>query len=187
MNVDQVEDDGADFTIESVGLKAANYYNIVDRYFTKYYIDKNTEKEQYVFIHTNGIVMCGLGKNHSIVNSKLKIKEIKDLNKLSKISGKRKHGAHVLMDNEYVAQFILQSSENEGAHVMSDSSDKNTQEIKFNFSPRVKGKLIEINSNLYKNFNLVKEYPEKYGFICFLLLDHNNLQLLKDKLEKMSG
>ena len=54
MNVDQVEDDGADFTIESVGLKAANYYNIVDRYFTKYYIDKNTEKEQYVFIHTNG-------------------------------------------------------------------------------------------------------------------------------------
>lgn len=183
MNVDQLEDD-TDFTIESVGLKAANYNNIVDRYFTKYYLDKNTEKEQYVFIHTNGIVMCGLGKNHSIVNSGLKIKKINDLNKMSKVSGKRKHGAHVMMDNEYVVQFILEASESEGENKMSDSNDK--PEIKFNFSPRVKGKLIEINSNIFNDFDMIRKYPEKYGYVCFLMLDHNNLQILREKLEKIS-
>ncbi len=40
--------------IEASGLKTLNYNNIVDRYFTKHYINKGTENEQYVFIHTNG-------------------------------------------------------------------------------------------------------------------------------------
>jgi hypothetical protein len=184
MNINPEEDEGADFTIESVGLKAANYNNIVDRYFVKYYLDKNTDKEQYVFIHTNGIVMCGLGKNNSILKSKHKIKEIKDLNKLSKVSGKRKHGAHVLMDNEYIVQFILHPTENEKYNMMSDG--ENT-EIKFNFSPKVKGKLLELNDNLFKNHELIKEFPEKHGFICFLMLDHNNLQVLRERLEKMQN
>jgi len=183
MNVNAEEDEG-DFSIESVGLKAANYNNIVDRYFTKYYLDKNTDKEQYVFIHTNGIVMCGLGKNNSLVKSNYKIKEIKDLNKLSKISGKRKHGAHVLMDNEYVLQFILLPNENDKNNSMTDGE---ATEIKYNFSPKVKGKLLEINENIFKNYNFVKEFPEKYGFVCFLMLDHNNLQALREKLEKIQN
>ena len=185
MNVDQVEDDGGDCILESVGLKAANYSNIVDRYFTKYYFDKNTDKEQYAFIHTNGIVMCGLGKNNSIVTSNLKIKEIRDLNKLSKVSGKRKHGAHVVNDNEYVVQFTMEpaSSDNNQDNTMSDEVK---QEKKYNFSPKVRGKLIEINSKLFDNFNVIKDNPEKYGFVCFLMLDHNNLQNLKEKLEKFN-
>lgn len=41
-------------TIDTVGIKAIHYNNLVDRYFEKYYIDKSTENEQYIFIHTNG-------------------------------------------------------------------------------------------------------------------------------------
>ena len=46
------ENDGED-TITSIGMRALNYTNIVDRYFEKYYIDKGKSTEQYVFIHTN--------------------------------------------------------------------------------------------------------------------------------------
>jgi len=41
-------------TIDTVGIKAIHYNNLVDRYFEKYYVDKNTEYEQYIFIHSNG-------------------------------------------------------------------------------------------------------------------------------------
>lgn len=41
-------------TVDTVGMRAIYYNNVVDRYFEKYYINKNTENEQYIFIHTNG-------------------------------------------------------------------------------------------------------------------------------------
>jgi hypothetical protein len=48
---DEIEEGGE---IESSGLKNINYNNIVDRYFTKYYTNKGTENEQYIFMHSNG-------------------------------------------------------------------------------------------------------------------------------------
>lgn len=84
----EINDEEAFDSVESVGLKATCYNNMVDRYFTKYYLDKNSDKEQYIFVHTNGLVMCGLGSNNLVVKSKLK--EITDLNKVQKVSGKRK-------------------------------------------------------------------------------------------------
>jgi len=41
-------------TIDTVGMKAIHFNNIVDRYFEKYYINKDTENEQYIFVHSNG-------------------------------------------------------------------------------------------------------------------------------------
>ena len=161
--------------VESVGIKAMYYNNIVDRYFTKYYLDEGTNKEQFVFIHTNGVIMCGLGCNNFIVKSfpLLKIKEIKDLNKMTKVSGKRKHGAHFLNENESILQFTLQG---EGV---------NETNMNFNFSPRIKGKLVELNSNIFTNPELVQTSPEKFGYLCFLLLaDVKAVEVLRDKLEK---
>jgi hypothetical protein len=77
-----------DNDIDSSGFRSLNYNNLVDRYFTKYYINQGSENEQYVFIHSNGIVMCGLGQNNKII--KTGVKEVRDLNKVLKISGKRK-------------------------------------------------------------------------------------------------
>jgi len=37
----------------SLGMRALNYTNLVDRYFEKHYIDKGKPTEQYVFIHSN--------------------------------------------------------------------------------------------------------------------------------------
>jgi hypothetical protein len=165
MNEEQID------AIESLGIKAMHYNSIVDRYFTKFYVDEMTDKEQFIFIHTNGVIMCGLGKNHYIVKSGLKIKEIKDQNKMSKISGKRKHGAHLLFDNENILQFILEG--------------ENSECKEFSFCPKVRGKLIEINQNIFNKPQVVQESPEKFGYLCFLLMiDARSVEVLREKLEK---
>jgi hypothetical protein len=88
MEKENKKEDDLEIDSEECGLRAVNYSNAVERYFVQYYLDKGTDKEQYVFIHTNGIIMCGLGNNNALL--KKKIKEVKDLNKVTKVSGKRK-------------------------------------------------------------------------------------------------
>jgi hypothetical protein len=166
--IDEQEINDENDTVENLGIKAMYYNNIVDRYFTKYYFDKNSENEQYVFVHTNGLIMCGIGANNLLIKSGKKIKEIKDLNKLSKVSGKRKHGAHIVAENENLLTLTTE-----------DSSE-------YNFCPKVKGKLVEINSNIFTNADLILKSPEKHGFICFLLSDHKNIDGLKEKLDKLT-
>ena len=46
--------------LESVGLKSIYYNDQVQRYFSKYYLNKGESNEQYIFIHSNGIIMCGI-------------------------------------------------------------------------------------------------------------------------------
>lgn len=48
------EDANEEETIDTVGMKAIYYNNLVDRYFEKFFLDKGTENEQYIFIHSNG-------------------------------------------------------------------------------------------------------------------------------------
>ena len=149
--------------LESVGLKSTFYNDQIQRYFSKYYLDKDQPNEQYIFIHSNGIIMCGLGKNNDIL--KKNISEVIILKQLSKITGKNKHGAHQLSPNEYVIQI------------------KADDDI-INFCPKIKGKLLEVNQNLVKNPKLLIDSPEKNGFICLIQQEPNDVELLKEKLGK---
>jgi hypothetical protein len=168
--------------VENVGIKAMYYNNIVDRYFTKFYIDQYTDKEQYVFIHTNGIIMCGLGSNNLLVKSGVKIKEVKDLNKMTKVSGKRKHGGHVLNETEFILQFVMEGAEDLNVHPGS------TPDRQFCFSPKVKGKLIEINSKIFTNPEVIQNSPEKFGFLCMVMMnDAKSVENLKERLEKLKN
>ena len=149
--------------LESVGLKSTFYNDQIQRYFSKYYLDKDQPNEQYIFIHSNGIIMCGLGKNNEIL--KKNISEVIILKQLTKITGKNKHGAHQLSPNEYVIQI---------------KADDNV----INFCPKIKGKLLEVNQNLVKNPKLLIDSPEKNGFICLIQQEPNEVELLKEKLGK---
>ena len=149
--------------LESVGLKSTFYNDQVQRYFSKYYLNKGEPNEQYIFIHSNGIIMCGIGANNDIL--KKNISEVIILKQPMKITGRNKHGAHQLNPNEYVVQI---------------KNDENTT----NFCPKIKGKLLEVNQNLVKNPKLLIESPEKNGFICLIQQEPNELELLKEKLGK---
>lgn len=160
------EEEENDF-IDSIGIKATFYNDFVERYFTKYYIYKGTETEQYIFIHSNGIIMCGIGMNHFV--NKKNITSIVDLKQLGKITGRKKHGAHFLCEDEYVIQIFYDNSQ------------------KLSFSPKVKGKLIEVNDNIITNPKLLSDSPEKYGFICLIQLELKAVELLREKLEQLKN
>ena len=162
-NNDNKEEDEEYDILESVGLKSIYYNDQIQRYFSKYYINKGQPNEQYIFIHSNGIIMCGIGANNEIL--KKNIKEIIILKQLAKITGRNKHGAHLLNINEYIIQI---------------KTDENT----YNFCPQLKGKLLEINQNLAKNPKLLVESPEKNGFVCLIQQDQNEVESLKEKLGK---
>ena len=161
-NNDDKDDEEYDI-LESVGLKSTFYNDQVQRYFSKYYLNKGEPNEQYVFIHSNGIIMCGIGSNNEIL--KKNISEVIILKQPSKITGKNKHGAHQLSPNEYVIQIKV---------------DDNT----INFCPKVKGKLLEVNQNISKNPKLLIESPEKNGFVCLIQQEPSELEVLKEKLGK---
>ena len=161
-NNDDKEDEEYDI-LESVGLKSTFYNDQIQRYFSKYYLDKGQPNEQYIFIHSNGIIMCGIGANNDIL--KKNVSEIIVLKQPAKITGKNKHGAHLLNINEYIVQI---------------KADDNT----FNFCPKLRGKLLEVNQNLVKNPKLLLESPEKNGFICLIQQDPDELEILKEKLGK---
>jgi hypothetical protein len=88
-------------------------------------------------------VLIGFGKNN--LNVQKNIKEIKDLKNV-RISGKRKSnialiilgGALNLIENEKIVQIFF---------------DDNTC---MNFTPKMRGKLIEINSQIFMNPDLIK-------------------------------
>ena len=161
-NNDDKDDEEYDI-LESVGLKSTFYNDQIQRYFSKYYLDKGQPNEQYIFIHSNGIIMCGIGANNDIL--KKNVSEIIVLKQPAKITGKNKHGAHLLNVNEYILQI---------------KADDNT----FNFCPKLRGKLLEVNQNLVKNPKLLLESPEKNGFICLIQQDPGELENLKEKLGK---
>ena len=161
-NNDDKDDEEYDI-LESVGLKSTFYNDQIQRYFSKYYLDKGQPNEQYIFIHSNGIIMCGIGSNNDIL--KKNISEIIILKQPTKITGKNKHGAHLLNVTEYIIQI---------------KADDNT----FIFCPKIRGKLLEVNQNLVKNPKLLINSPEKNGFICLIQQDPGELELTKEKLGK---
>lgn len=159
------DDEGNDF-FESVGIKCISYSDMTDRYFTKYYLDKGTDKEQFVFIHSNGILLCGFGKNHMI--TKQKINTVSDLKKPGKITGRKKHGAHFIMENERIISI------NYGDNQL------------LNFAAKIRGKLLEVNQNIIENTKLINDYPEKYGFVCIVSMEPNHLEELRKNLETLN-
>ena len=162
-NKEKEDEDENDF-LDSVGIKSTYYNDFVERYFSKYYLNKGKDNEQYIFIHSNGIILCGFGKNNFI--TKEKIVAVVDLKKPGKITGRRKHGAHFLTENEYVRQVSYQDGKT------------------LNFCPKLKGKLLEINSNLVDNPTLINNSPESFGFVCIIQLEQKAVESLREKLEK---
>ncbi len=149
--------------IVSVGLKATYFDNLIDRFFYKIYINKGETNEQYIFIHSNGIVLCGLGNNNTLIQNR-QIKEIVDLGKLVQVKGKRKHGAKIIQENESVLELKLISEE------------------KVKFSPKItKGKLMEINDKVIKDNSILFSSPEKFGYLCMLFIDQSIMENIKNK------
>lgn len=185
--------------IVSVGLKATNYSNLIDRFFKKLYINKDKYNEQFIFIHSNGIAICGLGKNNIIVEKNL-LKEIKDLKKLEAVKGKKKTGARVLNENECILELLLYSNSSSSSSDSITLENKNELNIleerldnmknikqdvinnSYKFLPKInKAKLMEINYNVINDVEILFNSPEKFGYLCMVFLDNSTINYLSNK------
>ena len=151
--------------IDTIGLQSTLYNDFISRYFTKYFLPEN----KFIFIHSNNIILCGISKNHFLLNNNIIINNIIDCKKLGKITGRNKHGGIFINENETIININYTNKDNNESNV-------------YKFCTGIKGKLIEVNKNIINNNNLIKEDPLGDGFICILQMDLKEVQKLKEKL-----
>jgi len=130
--------------------------------------------------------MCGLGNNHKVVNNNIKL--ITDLKKVSLISGKKKRKLILFALNspilkiQNLRKFIFNNKINmwrlikinlDGAHFLNDNENiinfTMEDDTKVNFCPRIRAKLLEINSKIFSNYNLINESVLIYFIFLFFI------------------
>ncbi|CAD8105747.1 unnamed protein product [Paramecium sonneborni] len=118
--------------------------------FTDRYFVKSFSEHQYVFQHSNRLYLSGINKNHPIVQSESNIKEIEFLQKEQQVKGKKKKGGLKVKSDTKMLKVHLENGE--------------TYEIVAGHD----GYIIEMNENLQRNKQYLKQYPESKGFVCII-------------------
>ncbi|CAK60002.1 unnamed protein product (macronuclear) [Paramecium tetraurelia] len=118
--------------------------------FTDRYFVKSFSEHQYVFQHSNRLYLSGINKNHPIVKSDSDIKEIEFTQKEQHVKGKKKKGGLKVKSDTVMLKVHLENGE------------------VYNVVAGHDGYIIEMNENLQKNKQYLKQYPETKGFVCII-------------------
>jgi len=146
--------------IENSFEKLDKYPSVVERYYSKYFHAPNPtqpEEGHSILLHSNRICLLTLAENHPIIANQKTITKIdfqisdKIDRRDSKVVGKGKKGGQFLAPNAILCHIEC-----------SDST-------KYTVYSCVKGKLIELNENLLKNYELLVKDPDCKGFIAIIL------------------
>lgn len=146
--------------------------SVTDRYFTPYYeLDVLKPGDDICLrIHSNRICMISLApshvifqKNKTIQSCNYKVSEKLDRT-ANKVSGKAKHGAQPLQSNSNLCCLTC--------------TDGSSYMIKCCMI----GKLIEVNTRLIEDPELLKQEPHFGGYIAIVLPNLKHLDKLKEKL-----
>lgn len=145
--------------------------SVSDRYYEHKYCNKIkdiNDVRQRVSFHSNRLCMLSLADDHPVIKA-----QIKNINwKINKnidreqnvVSGKSKRHAQKLEPHSIVC-FI-------------ETTDGNTYPV----YSCVQGKLIEINSNLKKDPDLLQKKPVSHGFIALILPNLKTFAALKNSM-----
>ncbi|XP_050429820.1 protein Abitram [Adelges cooleyi] len=145
--------------------------SFVERYFEcRYAVNVNDKPTQdyCVLIHSNNLFILTLAPSHSIMGKTIEkidfqVSESTDRMK-NKMSGKGKRGAQILQAGSTL--FKVQCSNGEEYKILS----------------AVPGKLVEINSKLSENPNLMLTKPNDLGYIAVILPQKQRFEKIKDSL-----
>jgi glycine cleavage system H lipoate-binding protein len=154
----------------------------VDRYFIKYFQTFEHPKfplfacKQYAFLHTNKLFMIGLAKEHEILINNLNMYKI-SFDILTKgnaleVRGKKKKGGMRVKPGSPICEIFCEN------------------QVSFIVNALVDGSIIELNENIEKNPNLIKEYPESKGYIAIInsgtKVDHLLKKLIPEEAYRKS-
>lgn len=148
--------------------------SVCDRYYEHKYcmkINKITDKaHQRVSSHSNKLIMISIAENHPIFKEDKVIVKI-NCNVTEKVdrsknitSGKGKRGAQKLSPSSVLC-FV-------------ECSDGSIYTV----YSCVRGKLLEINENLFQKPELIKKKPVSEGFIALILPNLKDLNQMKESL-----
>lgn len=135
--------------------------SIVDRYYTRYYYIKPGSKEEpyLVLFHSNRVCLICLAPEHSVLKNGIKSISF-DIGNLDRsqnqVSGKGKKGGMALQQDSTLA--IITGNNGEAYKVPSC----------------IRGKLIEVNSRIIKNPELMSEIGDGYLAIVLPKPEHCN-------------
>ena len=139
--------------MEEIQKEELRFPNFIERYTTQHFvpnIDDEEFKDQYMFDHSNGLVIMGIAKCHPVCKAK-NIQVVQKIGKGEKrqVKGKHKSNAFKLRSRTIIMEII---------------ADEKTYPIYAGCS----GKLIEINENVMNNPQLLIEESEGNGFLAII-------------------
>ncbi|KAI5645754.1 hypothetical protein NE865_02024 [Phthorimaea operculella] len=136
----------------------SDYQTFTERYFTKRYVlDVGGVKNNDIMImfHSNRIALLCLAPSHFFFKSDGEYKINFTIGKVDRLSntvkGKGKKGGQGLMPNSVICKIEYPDG------------------TEFSVPCGMKGTLVEINEELVKNPNLLREMPDSDGFIAIIL------------------
>ncbi|KZS21019.1 protein Abitram [Daphnia magna] len=141
---------------ESVTL-SAKYPSVIDRYFTRRYIQREGKNDTCLLYHSNKICLVTVAKSHAIFEKGSPIRKVnyKVGEKLdrsdNKVLGKKKHGGQYVDEHSILC--------------IVECEDDSVYSIRAG----VKGKLIEVNENLIENPQLLFNKAETDGYVAVVL------------------
>ncbi|XP_030030165.2 protein Abitram isoform X1 [Manduca sexta] len=149
----------------------ADYKSFTERYFSKRYITNVNGIENndiMLMFHSNRIALLCLAPSHSFFKMDGDYKINFSIGKVDRLSnsvkGKGKKGGQLLMPDSIVCKIEFE--------------DGKTIDIPC----CMKGTLIEVNEELVKNPQLLKDLPDSDGFIAIILSSIANSEATKNEL-----
>ncbi|XP_060805889.1 protein Abitram [Amyelois transitella] len=149
----------------------ANVKSFTDRYFSKRYIlnvDGVENNDIMLMFHSNRITLLSLAPSHFFFKKDMKYTinfSIGNVDRLNNtVKGKGKKGGQILTPNSIICKIEY-----------SDGSS-------FDVPCGLKGTLIEVNEQLVKHPELLKEMPDANGYIAIILSSIANSEAAKNKL-----
>ncbi|XP_059051718.1 protein Abitram [Achroia grisella] len=147
-----------DFKILDSIPDLAKFKSFTDRYFSKRYI-LNVEgiknNDIMLMFHSNRITLLSLAPSHYFFKKNEKFKINFDIGKIDRLSnsvkGKGKKGGQLLLPKSVICKVEYDDGES------------------FDIPCCMKGTLIEVNEELVKHPELLKEMPDSNGFIAIIL------------------
>ena len=148
--------------------KRVKYPSVIERYYTKYYrrnVHNELNNDTMVLVHSNRVCVLMLSERHPIVEQSLAIQSIESLASVNQsMSGKSKRGADYVQPNKLLYRIQC------------------VDEQQFTICASIKGRLVELNDEIIKTPQLLRDKPQGEGYLAVFIPSlkdgENNLKLL---------
>ncbi|ELP88239.1 hypothetical protein EIN_225720 [Entamoeba invadens IP1] len=130
--------------------------NFIERYTTQRFVinvDENDGSDQFIFLHSNGLVLVGLARTHPVCKAQ-DIKVAINTQKENQVKGRHKFGAQNVKPKTVLITVVADG-------------------VEYKVHALTSGRLLEMNESLTDHPELLKNESEGKGFVAILQKNPN--------------